>query len=311
MNWDERILVPLEPVSVLDAIDRLFESQIEEWPQLKYGVEGLTRARSREFVVNGFPVVARHIPHRIGSTTARVDPEAVRKRPCFLCAENLPDPEKALVFDQKFVIACNPFPILDNHLSIVLREHTPQRIEGHFMTMLELGAQLPGYVILYNGPECGASAPDHMHFQACLFDGMPFVEDLEHASGGVIPDYPRSVFVLRDSDRVRLSRRFSKLFLSLEAHSRDRVEPMFNLVALYRDGDWVVVVFPRSKHRPQVFHTGELTWTPGAIDLCGVVVLPVESDLDRITAADIQKVFGEVSLEAQTVKTIARTLRLV
>jgi hypothetical protein len=296
---------------MLGAIDFLFESQVEEWPQLRHGVEGLTRARSRDFVVNGFPVVARHIPHRIGSTTASVDPDAIRKRACFLCAENLPEPEKGLVFDQKFVIACNPFPILNKHLSIVLREHVPQRIEGHLMTMLDLAVQLPGYVVLYNGPECGASAPDHMHFQACLYDDMPLVEDLKYASGGLIPDYPRSAFVLRDSDPVRLSQRFSELFVSLEAHNKNRVEPMFNLVALHRDGDWIVVVFPRSKHRPEVFHTGELTWTPGAIDLCGVVVLPVESDLDKITASDIQEVFGEVSLEAQTVGAIAVKLGLV
>ncbi len=311
MNWDERILVPVEPVSILADIDRLFESQIEEWSQLRHGVEGLARARSREFVVNGFPVVVRHIPHRIESTIARVDSDAIRKRACFLCAKNLPGPEKGLAFDGEFVITCNPFPILDNHLSIVLREHTPQRIEGHFLTMLELSAVLPGYMILYNGPECGASAPDHMHFQACLFDDLPLVEDLEHASGGIIPDYPRSAFVLRDSDRTRLERRFSELYVSLELYKEDRVEPMINLVALHRDGNWIVVVFPRSKHRPQVFHTGELTWSPGSIDLCGVVVLPIESDLDKITAVDIQNVFGEVSLEADTVKTIARTLRLV
>ena len=311
MNWNERLLVPVEPESVLAGIDRLFESQIEAWPQLRHGVEGLTRAQSREFVVNGFPVVARHIPHRIESTTARVDPDSIRNRACFLCAENLPDPEKGLVFDRKFVIACNPFPILDNHLSIVLREHTPQRIEGHFPTMLELSAQLPGYMILYNGPECGASAPDHMHFQACRFDDMPLIKDLDSASGGVIPEYSRSAFVLRDSDRARLDRRFSELFAALRVHNENRVEPMINLVALHRDGAWVVVVFPRSKHRPEVFHTGELTWTPGAIDLCGVVVLPVESDLKKITAANIQEVFGEVSLEAQTVEGIAHTLRLV
>ena len=311
MNWDERIRVPVEPVSVLAEIDLLFESQIEEWSQLSRGVEGLKRTRSRKFVVNGFPVVARHIPHRIESTTASIDPDAIRNRACFLCAENLPDPEKGLAFDQKFVIVCNPFPILKNHLSIVLREHTPQRIEGHFLTMLELSAQLPGYVILYNGPECGASAPDHMHFQACLFDDIPLIKDLDSASGGVIPGYPRSTFVLKDSNKVRLGQRFSELFAALEVHNQDRVEPMINLVAFRRDGECIVVVFPRSMHRPQVFHTGELTWTPGAIDLCGVVVLPVESDLDKITAADIQEVFGEVSLKAQTVKTIADTLRQV
>ncbi len=310
MSWDQRIQVPIEPVSIPAEIDRLFKSQIEEWPQLRRGVDGLTRARSREFVVKGFPVVARHIPHRIESTTAPVDADAILKRACFLCAENLPDPEKGLVFDPTFVITCNPFPILDNHLSIVLREHTPQRIKGHFLTMLELALRLPGYVVLYNGPECGASAPDHMHFQACLAGEMPLFDDLARASGGIIPDYPRSAFVIRDSDPDRLDRRFTELVVSLEGVNEDRVEPMVNLVAFHEEGYWVVVVFPRSVHRPRVFHTGELTWSPGSIDLCGVVVLPVVSDLEKITAEDIREVYAEVSLEPRIVTAIARRLRL-
>ena len=310
MNWDERTLAPLEPVSVVGEIDRLFDLQVREWPQLKYGVEGLTRARSRKFLIDGFPVLARHIPHRIESTTARVDPDSIRKRACFLCADNLPGEEKAVGFDSDFVIACNPFPILDKHVSIVLREHTPQRIDGHFPAMLDLAGRLPGYIVLYNGPECGASAPDHMHFQACLSGDLPVLRDLDHTSGGLIPDYPRSVLVLSDSNPERLSGQFSELLVALEGYNEGRIEPMINLVAFYRDGVWSVVVFPRSKHRPEVFHTGELTWTPGAIDLCGIVVLPVESDLDKITATDIQQVFGEVALDRRSVETVAHTLRL-
>jgi hypothetical protein len=291
-------------------IEQLFQDQLTRWPQLRDGVEGLTRARSRELDVRGFRVRATHIPHRIGSTTAQVDAESIRQRPCFLCSKNLPDQQRTVGFGRDFAVAYNPYPILEGHLTIVLREHSPQRIEHRFATMLKLATELPGYVVLYNGPECGASAPDHMHFQACRYDQMPLIADRTHASKGTIPGYPRSVFVLQDSQSARLARSFSHLLEALTVHNNGRPEPMVNLVALHESGRWTVFVFPRAKHRPEIFHSGQLTWTPGTIDLCGVVVLPVASDLDRITSAEIEQVFSEVSLDPQNVEKIAERLEL-
>ena len=308
MTWEGRILEPLPSGSVVDEIDNLFAVQMASWPELKTGVDGLRRARSREFQVQGFRVVARHIPHRIESTTARVDPDAIRGRPCFLCPDNLPDAEQGFGFGPDWVFACNPFPILRKHVSIIGRDHMPQRIDGAFRTMLDLAAVLPEYMVVYNGPECGASAPDHIHFQACLHEGVPVVGDLERASDGVIPGYLRSVFVLKDADVSRLDNRFQDLFTRLHALDPDRSEPMINLVALYRGGEWTVALFPRVKHRPDAFYTGGLTWSPASIDLCGIIVLPVGSNLEKITAIDIEQVFQEVSLDPDVVEGIAREL---
>ena len=134
------------------------------------------------------------------------------------------------------------------------------------------------------------------------------VGDLERASDGVIPGYLRSVFVLKDADVSRLDNRFQDLFTRLHALDPDRSEPMINLVALYRGGEWTVALFPRVKHRPDAFYTGGLTWSPASIDLCGIIVLPVGSNLEKITAIDIEQVFQEVSLDPDVVEGIAREL---
>src|SRR5215468_3224683 len=115
---------------MLDAVEELFEQQIASWPLLARGTEALKRAQTRSVDVNGYEVIVRHLPHRIVSTTAAVDRDSVAKRPCFLCAANLPLEEKGLEFNSELTIFCNPFPILDRHLTVVHREHRPQRIAG-------------------------------------------------------------------------------------------------------------------------------------------------------------------------------------
>src|ERR1051326_569567 len=150
---------------MLEQVERLFEHQIATWPMLARGVASLKDARTRAVEVNGYRVQIRHLPHRISSTTAAVDRESVARRPCFLCAASLPPEEQGLVFNSDYTIYCNPFPILDNHMTIVHREHRPQRIAGQIDNLIALADALPGYFVIYNGPQCGASAPDHMHFQ--------------------------------------------------------------------------------------------------------------------------------------------------
>ena len=157
---------PGSNAAMIHEVEDLFKRQLRAWPQLSTGVEGLARATTRSVRTDWFDIYIRHIPHRMASTTAGVDRESVAKRPCFLCPANLPSEEEGLPFDENFTIYCNPFPIVDRHLTIAHREHGSQRIADQFGNMLDLAAALPGYFIVYNGPECGASAPDHMHFQA-------------------------------------------------------------------------------------------------------------------------------------------------
>jgi hypothetical protein len=296
------------------SIGKLFESQQAAWPDLKSGVEGLAHAVSREFVVDSVRVVALHIPHRIKSTTAPVDPEAVRKRPCFLCSRNRPPEQEGIPFGNDLVVLCNPFPILDQHVTIVYPDHTPQKIVGTirsgFLDMLDAAAALPGFMVLYNGAKAGASAPDHLHFQAGSHAGVPVIEDVLGTRDGVIPDYLRSVFVLAGDDAARIERRFEGLMAMLAGYTSEIEEAMVNIIVVHDGGHWTVLVFPRARHRPAVYHQGILTWSPGAIDMAGIVVLPVASDLERIRADDIRSVFGEVSLSSDAVIEIASKLDL-
>jgi Domain of unknown function (DUF4922) len=131
---------------MIHELEELFKRQARAWPQLAKGIEGLARAKTRPVRIDWFDIFIRHIPHRVGSTTASVDRGSVAKRPCFLCAGNLP-PEEGVQFDEDFTIYCNPFPIVDHHLTIAHREHGLQRIANQFGNMLDLAAALPGYFV--------------------------------------------------------------------------------------------------------------------------------------------------------------------
>src|SRR5271155_47004 len=185
---------------MIHEIEKLFERQAQAWPQLAKGIEGLARAKTRSVRIDWFDVFIRHIPHRVGSTTAAVDRESVAKRPCFLCAGNLLQEEEGLQFNADFTMYCNPFPIVDHHLTIAHREHRPQPIASQFGNMLDLAAALPGYFVIYNGPECGASAPDHMHFQAASRALFPIAKDTAGLTSATVPNYGRNVFLLRGRD---------------------------------------------------------------------------------------------------------------
>ena len=281
---------------MIRKIEDLFERQARAWPQLARGIEGLAQAKTLPIRIDWFDVFIRHIPHRIASTTATVDDKSVAKRPCFLCAGNLPLEEEGLRFDDDFTIYCNPFPIVDRHLTIAHNQHRLQRIANQFGHMLDLAAALPGYFVVYNGPECGASAPDHLHFQAGSRRLFPIEKDTAGRTGVTVANYQRNVFVIRGRDRSALIDRMDRTIDLLAEATGKRPEPMINIAVFHERGEWVTYLFPRGKHRPAVFHTGELTVSPASIDLCGIFVVPLPRDFERITGAAIAAIFREVTL---------------
>jgi hypothetical protein len=293
---------------IVEEVERLFQNQVHAWPRLARGVEGLARAQTREVQIDWYQVFIRHIPHRVASTTAAVDPASVKKRPCFLCAGNLDPEEQGVPFGGDYTIYCNPFPIVEHHLTIVHREHVVQHIAGEFGSMLDLARALPGYFMIYNGPECGASAPDHMHFQAGSRLLFPIERDMADLTGITIKNYARNVFVFRDSDRSRLVARVNHAVELLSDATGKRPEPLLNIAAFHREMEWTVYLFPRSKHRPNVYHTGELTVSPASIDLCGIFVVPFEKDFARISGADIAAIFKEVTLDDTLFEEVAAKL---
>ena len=293
---------------MIDEVEDLFKRQLRAWPQLAKGVEGLTRATTRPVRIDWYDIFIRHIPHRLASTTAVVDPESVAKRPCFLCAANLPSEEEGLPFDDNFTIYCNPFPIVDHHLTIAHREHGSQRIADQFGNMLDLAAALTGYFVVYNGPECGASAPDHMHFQAGSRVLFPIEKDAARLTGVSIPSYARNVLLMRGSDRSVLIDRMNRAIDLLASVTSKRPEPLINIAVFCERGEWVTYLFPRGKHRPEVFRTGELMVSPASIDLCGIFVVPRAQDFERITGETIAAIYREVTLPDDQFQEVVRKL---
>jgi hypothetical protein len=318
MRWDERFLTDEEvsrhqqvqaPLTLLDRVNGLAKQQQATWPLLAKGIQGLTQVKIKRFTVGRFTILAQHNPQRIISTTAKVDQESIERRACFLCAENLPPEEKAVAFDEDFIILCNPYPIVERHLSIVHREHRPQIIAGHFETLLGLAEKL--------------SAPDHLHFQAGTRAVLPIEEHfrigqsqsvtdhrLSHSAGDILraPEYHLPVLLICGSNKQTLNDCFNEMVGRLARLTKQEEEPMLNLIAFADQATsnqssgstlWTVVVFPRSKHRPDCFFAdGEqkLTVSPAALDLAGLVVVPVREHFDRITSSDVRQILTEVTL---------------
>lgn len=290
------------------AVERLLASQEKAWPLLAAGLTGLRASRTRPLDVGGSTVLLRHIPHRIASTTAAVDAASVAKRSCFLCRANMPAEEEGLPLDANLTAYANPFPILEKHLTIVHREHRPQAIVGFAEAALLTAESLPGWFVTYNGPACGASAPDHLHFQACSREVFPVERELPARDGAAAREDGRRFFVLRGTEAAPLAARVEGLVATIAAVTGAAAEPLVNL-SLWAAGDELtVLVFPRARHRPRVFETGELTVSPAAIDLSGVFVVPLPGDFERMGPDDVRAVFDEVSLAPDLFRAVARRL---
>jgi hypothetical protein len=290
--------------SLVSDVDGLLAAQAVAWPALARGLQGLRDSQTRVERVFGRDVLVRHIPHRIKSTTAPVDAILVSQRPCFLCPWSLDPEQKGIPANEEFTIYLNPFPILERHLTIVHAEHRHQRIAGQFPALLELAEALPDSFVLYNGPASGASAPDHLHFQSCSRAVFPIERDN-------MPGHIPRVFSLRDSDAAHLVSRLEALVDALYEVTEPMFEPMINIAALYVSGagaGWTVFVFPRAKHRPRVYETGELTISPGTIDLCGVLVVPKADDFEKVRGVDIEGIYDEVTLSASQFEAVLARL---
>jgi ATP adenylyltransferase/5',5'''-P-1,P-4-tetraphosphate phosphorylase II len=320
MSWKERVisieeLLPYLPnKSELDfrgLVDGLAEQQLATWPTLRDAVAGLARVEYKRLSAKGSEVLAQFNPQRIVSTSAKVDAATIKQRPCFLCAENLPPEERGIAFGADFIALYNPFPVLPRHLVITSRRHIPQTIEGNFGTLLDLALDLGGeFFVVYNGAACGASAPDHLHFQACERKSLPIIREIEtwerrrlSIDSGVetftLKDYRLNALVARGADRRAISEWFDRALRLLAEVIGAESEPMINLVVT-RDGDrWTVIVFPRGKHRPdRYFAEGDakLTVSPAAIDLAGVLVVPQPDHFAKITPRDVEEIYAEVTL---------------
>jgi ATP adenylyltransferase/5',5'''-P-1,P-4-tetraphosphate phosphorylase II len=320
MSWKERIIgiEELRPFLLNKSepdfrslVEGLAGQQLAAWPMLRDAVAGLARVEYKRLQVRGSEVLAQFNPQRIVSTAAKVDAATIKQRPCFLCAENLPPEERGIAFGADFVALYNPFPVLPRHLVITSRRHIPQTIEGNFETLLGLALDLGGeFFIIYNGAACGASAPDHLHFQACERKSLPIIREIETwqrrglaNDPGVetftLKDYRLNALIARGNDRAALIDWFDRALQCLAKVAGAESEPMINLIVTRDGGRWTVMVFPRGKHRPdRYFAEGDakLTVSPAAIDLAGVLVVPQPDHFTKITSRDVEEIYAEVTL---------------
>ncbi|HOE19087.1 MAG TPA: DUF4922 domain-containing protein [Syntrophorhabdaceae bacterium] len=296
---------------------QLIAGQERSWPELAQAHRALADVRTRDVVCDGFTVRLQHNPGRTVNSIASVNRQDIKARACFLCAESLPQEQKGILYRDEYLILCNPRPVFHSHLTVTYVRHIPQAIAGSIDALLQLAADLgSGWAVLYNGPQCGASAPDHLHFQAVPSGQMPIeketVDKKRLAMIAEVDGIPlarmrgmgREIMVLTGDNPSALGNAFKKLLNSLQRALCINEEPMMNIAAFYEDGTWRLLIFPRQKHRPDVFFREDderVVVSPAVIEMGGVIVAPMEKDFERIDAPLVEGIFREVSLDATTV----------
>lgn len=277
-------------MSLQTQINELFSAQQAEWEQLCDAVEQQGSIQEKKIAWDdAFFANVQFNPARIISTTANTDSQSVGERPCFLCRQNRPSQQKSIPFLDKYEILCNPFPILQNHLVIALRSHKPQRIRRKIDHMLTLAQRLPDYVVFYNGPKCGASAPDHFHLQAGLKTPVLLQGDNEL----------RACLVINADTKEEASERFEDVYRYLRHRQPEEDEPMMNIIAFVQNSQFVVHIFPRKAHRPIQYFAGgsrQLLVSPGALDMAGLFITVREEDFEKTGKHEIEDVYTQVSM---------------
>lgn len=291
-----------------ETIHNLLTEQLATWETARNNYAALSGVQVKELDVCGVRYKVQFNPARIVSSGAKVDAKSIQERRCFLCPANLPPQQKGIPFKGRYQILVNPFPIFPRHLTIPDLEHTPQRINGRLEDMMELASLLTDYTLFYNGPRCGASAPDHAHFQAGNRGFMPIETDWKNQIAGKIADYgqatlywlndrPRATLVIQSTDTASATHLFRLICRLLPPQPEG--EPMLNLLTLYDAGRWTLFVFPRAKHRPACYTAegdARLLSSPASVDLGGVFITPVEADFQKISPEIMEQILSEVCL---------------
>jgi SpoIID/LytB domain protein len=272
---------------MINPLETFFEEQLREWPLAHDNHDALTRVWSRELTSDklAIPLRVQYNPARIVSTGANIDKASIAARPCFLCAKNRPAEQRAMPLNADFEWLVNPFPILPHHYTIAAKVHRPQRILDAYDAMIQATLALPEeYIVFYNGPKCGASAPDHLHLQAGIFDCQLLTAN-----------YPYKT-LLADSKES-----FRKIYDSLPVTDGEE-EPRMNVIAFRKGNHVSLIVIPRRAHRPHCYTAeGDKHYliSPGALDMGGLIVTPRREDYDRLTADKALDILCEVGVRTE------------
>ena len=276
---------------------------------VNYGA--LTQVEVKDMTINGFPAKLFFNPARVRSVMADVSPEALQKRACFLCPEGLEPLQLTTVWDsptgQTYFIRVNPFPIFNHHFTISSAIHERQTFAPHMESMLHLAEAMPEMSIFYNGPMCGASAPDHMHFQAVPRHSMPIEDHFD-------TNYANAVLV-QESDLQSHLTALEKVLsmasipenasqtgsLTAGASRTEEWEPRWNIISWYEPASspkFNTIVFFRRESRPQCFFAPEnerILFSPGTVEMGGIGIVANRESFDRITPEVLRDMIQEVA----------------
>ena len=291
-----------DEMSLKNEIEALRERQIASIAKMSENYAALRYVEAREWSLGTMRVRAVFNPARAVSSAARTDKASIASRPCFLCHQNwLEGQEGVECCDSRYDVLVNPFPIFDRHFVIASRRHEPQAIGGRVADMWQITTELEGYTVFYNGPRCGASAPDHMHFQAVRSAELPLWEALppaiEKATTVKATGLPIDVIVVDTTSAEEADRLINCLLPSLPADNEDE-EPRFNLLATATDTGVRMIVIPRPQHRPSTFTADPtdpdgMMISPASVDVAGVIVTPRHIDFERLEENIIRKIYTE------------------
>lgn len=311
-----------------NQIDKFVKDQLSVWPLAAENYRSLKKAGSKVLSIGGLPVTVQLNPCRRISSEASLDKESINRRPCFLCPENRPAEQTNIEFEgrkgRRYRVTLNPYPIFPSHLVISSFEHTPQSIWHRYQDLLDFVRENNEYLGFYNGPESGASAPDHMHFQACpqgltplqnrvdelLAAGddktLDYLTNVKEARLFHLNEYARGVFVLCGATAKSTAKLFYRL-LDCAPVPDGSSEPKMNIIAWCHEGEYRTAVIFRERHRPHNYSSSgadHLAMSPGCADLAGVYVTTREEDFDKLDAGLLSQVVREVAASEETEKEI-------
>lgn len=311
-----------------NQIDKFVKDQLSVWPLAAENYRSLKKAGSKVLSIGGLPVTVQLNPCRRISSEASLDKESINRRPCFLCPENRPAEQTNIEFEgrkgRRYRVTLNPYPIFPSHLVISSFEHTPQSIWHRYQDLLDFVRENNEYLGFYNGPESGASAPDHMHFQACpqgltplqnrvdelLAAGddktLDYLTNVKEARLFHLNEYARGVFVLCGATAKSTAKLFYRL-LDCAPVPDGSSEPKMNIIAWCHEGEYRTAVIFRERHRPHNYSSSgadHLAMSPGCADLAGVYVTTREEDFDKLDAGLLSQVVREIAASEETEKEI-------
>ena len=325
---DQQINNFVKQNNFVDAAKRLLERQKETWPILQSGYNSLKSIKTKSIQFNGFKFIIQFNPGRYNSSSAMIDEKSINNRQCFLCIENLPAEQKGIII-KDYILLANPFPIFQEHFTISNIKHRNQLIKDSFEDLLLFSRILSQYyTVFYNGPQCGASAPDHLHFQAGSKNAMPLdneynfliskygkiISDKNDCKVYGIYDGLRKIISIEGRDEKKIINIFNLFYKEYASHSNS-VEPMMNILCLYEEiKGWKVNIMLRGKHRPDDFYIkGEerILFSPAACDFGGLCITPLEKDFNRFDKELLNNIFNEISLSKIKFHTIIKNLKAI